>query len=337
MCATFRKFGLEITIEANKKIVQFLDVELNLENNTYKPYLKPGDIPMYVNSKSNHPPSILKNIPEGINRRLSNLSSDEQMFKSVAPVYQEALNKAGYNFKLRYNPQKIKNSSKKRQRKRNITWWNPPYSSNVKTSIGRKFFKLLDQHFPKSHPLHRVINRNTVKMSYRTTPNFKKIISAHNKKILNGKTPDPPCNCLDKHTCPLDGSCKASNIVYQATLTTEEEPPSVETYVGLTATDFKARHSNHKTSMNNKNYSSATTLSVKVWELKKEKISYDLKWKIIGRAQPFSPISGVCNLCTLEKYIIITKPQQSTLNKREEIFGACKHRDTHLLIPKPKR
>ena len=130
MCATFRKFGLEITIEANKKIVQFLDVELNLENNTYKPYLKPGDIPMYVNSKSNHPPSILKNIPEGINRRLSNLSSDEQMFKSVAPVYQEALNKAGYNFKLRYNPQKIKNSSKKRQRKRNITWWNPPYSSN---------------------------------------------------------------------------------------------------------------------------------------------------------------------------------------------------------------
>ena len=247
MCATFRKYGLEITIEANKKTVQFLDVEMNLETNTYKPYLKPGDTPLYVNANSNHPPSILKNIPEGINRRLSSLSSDENMFNSVAPIYQEALDKAGYKFKLKYKPEQTKNRAKKRQRKRNVTWWNPPYSSNVKTSIGRKFFKLLDQHFPKNHPLHEIINRNTVKMSYRTTPNFKKIISAHNSKILNGKTPDPPCNCINKDTCPLDGNCRASNIVYQATLTTEQDPPSVETYVGLTATEFKERHSNHKT------------------------------------------------------------------------------------------
>ena len=291
MCATFRKHGLKITIEANKKTVQFLDVELNLEKNTYKPYLKPGDTPLYVNAHSNHPPSVLKNIPEWINRRLSNLSSDEQMFNSVAPVYQEALRKAGYNFKLTYNPQKAKNRSKKRQRRRNITWWNPPYSSNVKTSIGRQFFKLLDRHFPKNHPLHKIINRNTVKMSYRTTPNFKKIISAHNLKILNERTPDPPCNCLDKDSCPLEGSCNASNIVYQATLTTKEDPPSVDTYVGLTATEFKERHRNHKTSFKNKNYSGATSLSAKVWELKSKKIDYNLKWKIFGRARPFSPIS----------------------------------------------
>ena len=82
MWATFRKFGLEITIEANKKTVQFLDVEFNLEKYTYKPFIKPGDIPLYVNAKSNHPPSVLKNIPEGVNRRLSNLSSDENMFNT---------------------------------------------------------------------------------------------------------------------------------------------------------------------------------------------------------------------------------------------------------------
>ena len=174
-------------------------------------------------------------------------------------------------------------------------------------------------------------------MSYRTTPNFKKIISAHNSKILNEITPDPPCNCTNKDTCPLDGNCRASNIVYQATLTTEQDPPSVETYVGLTATTFKERHSNHKTSFKNKNYSNSTTLSAKVWELKNEKIPYNIKWKIFGRAQPFSPISGICNLCTLEKLTIITKPQESTLNRREEIFGACKHKEKVLLIPKPKR
>ena len=337
MCATFRKFNLEITIEANKKSVQFLDVELNLETNSYKPYLKPGDVPLYVNARSNHPPSVLKNIPEGINRRLSNLSSDENMFNSVAPIYQEALNKAGYNFKLCYKPQKGKNSPKKRQRRRNITWWNPPYSTNVKTSIGRKFFKLLDHHFPKGHPLHKVINRNTVKMSYRTAPNFKKIISAHNSKILKEKTPVPPCNCTDKDDCPLDGGCRESNVVYQATLETIEDTPTVETYVGLASTEFKDRYRNHKTSINNRSHSTATTLSVKIWELKNSNTPFSLNWKIIGRARPFSPVTGICNLCTLEKYIILTKPHQSTLNKREEMYGACKHKSSMLLIPKPKR
>ena len=259
------------------------------------------------------------------------------MFKSVVPIFQEALDKAGYNYKLTFKPQQVKNNPKKRQHKRPITWWNPPYSENVKTSIGKKFFKLLDQHFPKNHHLHKVINRNTVKMSYRTTPNFKKIISAHNSKILKQKTPDPPCNCTDKNTCPLDGNCRASNVIYQATLKTLEDPPTVETYVGLTSTEFKDRFRNHKTSINNRNHRKATTLSVKIWELKDENIPFDLSWKIIGRAHPFSPVTGVCNLCTLEKFIILTKPQQSTLNKREEIFGTCRHKSMMLLIPRPKR
>ena len=174
-------------------------------------------------------------------------------------------------------------------------------------------------------------------MSYRTTPNFKKIISAHNAKILNPKTPDPPCNCTDKDSCPLDGKCRASNLVYQATLKTTEDPPTVETYVGLSATEFKDRYRNHKTSFKNRNHSKATTLSVKIWELKDNNIPYNLKWSIVGRAHQFSPVTGVCNLCTLEKFIILTKPHQSTLNKREEIFGACRHKTPMLLIPKPKR
>ena len=52
----FRDHGLEITCDANKKIVQFLDVEFNLQDGSFKPYLKEGDTPLYVNSGSNHPP-----------------------------------------------------------------------------------------------------------------------------------------------------------------------------------------------------------------------------------------------------------------------------------------
>ena len=75
ICEVFKSLGLSITIEANKKIVQFLDVELNLSDGTYKPYIKPNDVPLYVNKESNHPPSIKKNIPLSINKRLSALSS----------------------------------------------------------------------------------------------------------------------------------------------------------------------------------------------------------------------------------------------------------------------
>ena len=71
LCAIFNEYGLKITIEANKKIVNFLDVILNLTTGKYQPYSKPNNIPLYVHSKSNHPPSILRNIPASINKRLS--------------------------------------------------------------------------------------------------------------------------------------------------------------------------------------------------------------------------------------------------------------------------
>ena len=74
ICETYRKHGLSITVEANKTVVQFLDVEFNLEKDTFKPFIKLNDVPTYVHQLSNHPPSVLKNIPAAINRRISALS-----------------------------------------------------------------------------------------------------------------------------------------------------------------------------------------------------------------------------------------------------------------------
>ena len=198
ICEVFKSLGLSITIEANKKVVQFLDVELNLTDGTYKPYIKPNDVPLYVNRESNHPPCIKKNIPISINKRLSALSSSKEIFDSIKPKYQEALNKAGYDFNLEFKKEEPQNK-KKRCRKRKVLWFNPPWSSNVKTNIGAEFLKLIDKHFPKGHPLHKVLNRSTVKVSYRTTPNIKKIIAAHNSKILRNLESESSnkkkCNC----------------------------------------------------------------------------------------------------------------------------------------------
>ena len=52
--------GLKIEISSNFKIVNFLDVTLNLNDNSYKPFSKTNAIPTYINVSSNHPASIVK-------------------------------------------------------------------------------------------------------------------------------------------------------------------------------------------------------------------------------------------------------------------------------------
>ena len=53
----FRKYGLEIIIECNKKVIDYLNIILNLNNGTYKPYYKPDKV-FYKNVQLSHPPSM---------------------------------------------------------------------------------------------------------------------------------------------------------------------------------------------------------------------------------------------------------------------------------------
>ena len=337
ICTIFAKNNLKITIEANKKTVEFLDITLNLASGSYKPFMKPNNIPLYVHKDSNHPPTIIKNIPESINKRLSNLSSNEAIFNEAKPPYQDALRKSGYNYNLKYNPQSNVNKNKSRKRARNVTWFNPPYSENVATNIGRKFFSLLDKCFPPGHELHQLLNRNTVKLSYSCMPNIMNVISTHNKATIartdsNKQIDDnhKSCNCRAKSQCPLDNKCLTSELIYQATVTRHDNN-SDDTYIGLTANTFKSRYSGHISSFKNKERRKATTLSEHIWNLKDMNVKYSIKWKVISKAKPYSISSKKCNLCTEEKYFIIFKPQMSSLNKRNELTSACRHRRKHLL------
>ena len=50
----FKKHGLDIVIECNKKIVDNLDVTLNLNDGSYRPFHKLDDIKNYIHIQSNH-------------------------------------------------------------------------------------------------------------------------------------------------------------------------------------------------------------------------------------------------------------------------------------------
>ena len=113
-------------------------------NNAYRPYKKPSDNPMQINVNSNHPPSIIRQMPSSINRRLSNLSSDEEVFLNNIQSFREELKKSGFQDEFTYVEPKIpeERNNEKRKRRLKIIWFNTPYSKNVKTNIGKIFFKL---------------------------------------------------------------------------------------------------------------------------------------------------------------------------------------------------
>jgi hypothetical protein len=184
--------------------------------------MKLGNTPQYVHS--DHPPSILRSVPEAINKRLSNISSDEKALDSAVPPYHEALQKSGYNYiQIAIQPSTV----------------NPPYNSTVSTNIGYKFLHAVEDCLPPDHPLRKIFNKNTLKLSYSCMPNVNSIISNHNKSVLKHQSiTSPSQDCRKKDNCPLSGKCLMANVVYQATVTRGDSNEQ-QTYVGHTECQFK--------------------------------------------------------------------------------------------------
>ena len=172
-------------------MVNYLDVSLNLESESYRPYRKPNNETIYIHGKSNHPRNIIKQLP---------------------------LHKCGHDHTLQHSPieNENTNTNTSQGRKRNIIWFNPPFSKSVSTNIGKYFMNLLEKQFPKNHKYRKLFNRNNVKLSYSCMPNIKSIINNHNKNVLQeNNNQNKTCNCIKKQSCPLGNQCLTPNIVYQ--------------------------------------------------------------------------------------------------------------------------
>ena len=127
-----------------------------------------------------------------IENRISKLSCNKEEFERVKPFYQNILKESGCDYNISYQETNPSPSNKhKSRRKRNITWFNPPFSLNVKTQIGKRFFGLIYKHFPKDHIYHKIVNKNTIKLSYSCLPNIENIIKSHNRSIVTQKQDEP--------------------------------------------------------------------------------------------------------------------------------------------------
>ena len=153
--------------------------------------------------------------------------------------------------------------------------------------MAQEFLKLIDKHFPIGHPLRSVVNRTTVKVSYRALPNMGAKIARHNAKILKNcdkvthENP-PTCNCRSKEDCPIPGACNQVGVIYQATV--KNNRGKSETYIGL-ASRFKTRHYKHKASMETHNPENSTTLSTYFWKEREAGRQPCISWKITEKCR----------------------------------------------------
>ena len=91
-----------------------------------------------------------------------------------------------------------------------------------------------------------------------------------------------------------------------------------KTYIGLCSTDFKSRFNNHKSSFYDEDKETETKLSKYIWKLSREEIEYEISWKICSLAPAYKKETQVCNLCLMEKTLILLADKNNLLNKRQE-------------------
>ena len=106
-----KNLGFQIEIETNLKEVKFLEVTFNLNSGLCKPFKKPTDQLLYVATWSNHPPQVIKQLPNSINRKLIENSSNKAIFDASKNENEEVLLKSGYESNLEF--QKEISSEKK--------------------------------------------------------------------------------------------------------------------------------------------------------------------------------------------------------------------------------
>ena len=212
--------NIKFTYESNKENITSLALNGSSSGNklTTDLHTKSTDKHQYLHYTSAYPTHtkrIRKQIPISISKRISKLSSNEEIFNNNIRTYSDALKRCGFQEKLGFilEISSDPHANEGRRHRRKIIWFNPPYSINVKTNIGKVFLNLLHKHFSYTHLFHKIFNKSTVKISYNCMRNINSIISAHNRSVLNPPKTNYGCNCRDNTNCPLQNQCLTPNIV----------------------------------------------------------------------------------------------------------------------------
>ena len=106
--------------------------------------------------------------------------------------------------------------------------------------------------FPSGNLLHKIFNKNTLKITTSFTGNMPSIISTHNRIILN---PDVSleyrCNWRSRNEFPLQYKCLTPEIVYRVNVASDINDEK-SFYFGVSETPLKQSFRNHKKEFNDR-------------------------------------------------------------------------------------
>ena len=118
------------------------------------------------------------------------------------------------------------------------------------------------------------------------------------------------------------------SVIYRATVTAPDTP--ARHYTGLAGNTFKERWYKHNDSMKApKPKSGHTGLSDYVWELREQGKEESISWEIVQKCVPYQCGSRRCDVCISEKLHILLADPSTSLNKRSELVGACRHQQRY--------
>ena len=179
-------------------------------------------------------------------------------------------------------------------------------------------------------------------MSYHRFPNLRELFQGDlNKKLLQDVVSKDfqmlPCNCRNKMSCPYNGKCRTSIVIYQACcLTTGKK------YIGNMQQHVKTRIQQHvqdtkRLVLSDKKSDSFANHFAKLvpegTEKKDIKNFIKVKVEILWKGNPLSCVKTFgtkhCKLCSKERMAILNltrKHPEMAINKCNEVYGACRHR-----------
>ena len=102
---------------------------------------------LFISTKPKHPRQIKENIPKMIKKRTSKLTKNKVSFDNEKHIYQNALNKNNFNYKLEYNS--TIDNIKLKNRKKKMHFLQPTFLRISENKIWKTIPKTAGQTFPE--------------------------------------------------------------------------------------------------------------------------------------------------------------------------------------------
>ena len=154
----FKKYQSNLDINCNLKIVDYLDK--TFDSDTVFKSLSTNPIAShYALMQAQITHHLCWNRFPNLYQKWLPLSLAINIFSVSAPFYNSILLDGGSDENIKYYPEELVSSRRGKNRSRNIIWYNTPFSRNVKTNVGKDFFKSLKKHFRKNHKYHKILRK----------------------------------------------------------------------------------------------------------------------------------------------------------------------------------